>query len=379
MRLRHMIRKEFRQFRRDPRVVRAVLMTPLLQLILLGYAANTDVQEVPLAVCDEDHSAASRELVAEIASLTGAGGRPYFRLAAQPARRTELLRLLDRGVAQLALSIPPRFDAAAAHGTAAVQLLVDGTDSTSAGVGAAYLGGLLQSHGLQVARHRLERAGGRAAGVPGIELRTRVWYNPDLKSVDYMVPGVAAMVLMVVTQSLTALSIVRERELGTLEQLIVTPLRPWELMLGKMVPFALVGLVDLTVVLLIALYWFGVPFRGSLLVLYGGAGLFILCTLGLGLVISTFSRTQQQAQLLNFFFTMPSILLSGFMFPISNMPRVIQWITYFVPMRYFLAIVRGVFLKGVGPDVLWPYGLALLGLGVALFATGALRFTKRLQ
>jgi len=379
VRLRWMIRKEFRQFRRDPRMVRLVLVAPLLQLILLGYAANTDVQEVPLAVCDEDRSRASRELVAEVTSITSAGGRPYFRLTARTQQPTELIAFLDRGAAQLALSIPPRFGAAESRGTTAVQVLVDGTDSSSAGVAASYLSGLLLSHGLRVARHRLERAGGRAGGLPSIELQTRVWYNPDLKSVNYMVPAVAAMVLMVVTQALTALAIVRERELGTLEQLIVTPLRSWELMLGKMIPFALVGLVDLTVVLLVALYWFRVPFRGSIFVLYGGAGLFLLCTLGLGLVISTFSRTQQQAQLLNFFFTMPSILLSGFMFPISNMPRVIQWLTYTVPMRYFLTVVRGVFLKGVGPEVLWPHGLALLGLGVALFALGALRFTKRLQ
>jgi ABC-2 type transport system permease protein len=287
--------------------------------------------------------------------------------------------LLDSGRAQLVVRIPPRFseDLARNH-VAGLQLVLDGSDSMTAGIISGYVNGVVARYSREIAVTRLDRLRRTLPQVPGVEARLRVWYNPELKSANFMVPGVLCTLLLVVTMILTSLAIVKEREIGTLEQLIVTPIHPRELMLGKTLPFVLLGFVDLVLVMTVAVFWFRVPFQGSLLLLLALTATFLLASLGGGLFISTISRTQQQAMVTGFFFMLPSIILSGFMFPIENMPRIIQCLTYVLPLRYFLVIIRGIFLKGNGIDVLWPQALALLALGAAILMLSAVRFTKRL-
>jgi len=285
---------------------------------------------------------------------------------------------LDHGRAQATLDIPPGFGKKLARGQRpTVQILADGSDSNSATLVLAYLTGTLQAYAAEVQQEAARRPG--AAPGPRLEMEPRIWYNPDLRSVNFMLPALVGLILLIITSNFTALSVVREREAGTLEQLIVTPLRPLELLLGKMVPVAVIGLADALLIVALSVAWFRVPLRGSLLLLFALAGGFLFCTLGFGLLISTVSRTQQQAQMINFFLTMPSILLSGFMFPIANMPTWAQWLTYLIPMRYFLVIVRGIYLKGSGLAVLWPQALALSILGLGLLGSGVLLFRKRMD
>jgi ABC-2 type transport system permease protein len=372
-RVRHIVRKEFLQLRRDPRLLQIVLFAPIFQLFVFGYAVTTDVRHIATGVYDEDRSAASRDLVARFTQSR------YFDYDFDVTSPAEVDRLLDTGAAQVVIHLPPTFAEDLARGRPAeVQVIVDASDSMTAGIISGYAAGVIGRYSQQMVMTRLDRLRATAPRVPGVENRLRVWYNPDLRSVNYMVPGVAGSLLLVVTMLLTSLAIVKERELGTLEQLIVTPIKPGELMLGKTIPFALIGFVDLSLVLLVATLWFGVPLRGSLLLLYLLCGAFLLASLGLGLFISTVSRTQQQAMVTGFFVMFPSIILSGFMFPIQNMPKAIQLLTYVIPLRYFLVIIRGIFLKGNGLDVLWPQALALLAIGVGILALSAARFTKRL-
>lgn len=372
MRVMWLVQKEVREVRRDPMSLRSIFLVPILQLIVLGYAANLDVTRAPIAVRDGDRSQQSRQLIAELAA------QGHFAVAAETSRSSDLVHYLDRGTAQLALDIPPGFGEAAAGGRSEVQVLIDGSDAASSGLAAGYMSGFLADHAARVTEQRFERRDAGAPPVPRIEPETRVWFNPDLKSVNFFVPAVAAQILLIISQMFTAMAIVRERELGTLEQLSVTPIRPVELMLGKMLPFAVTGMIDFTIVLLVAKLWFHVPLRGSVPFLYLAALPFLICTLGTGLVISVFCKTQQQALITNFFFTMPAMLLSGFVFPIANMPKVLQWLTYAVPLRYFLEIIRGVFLQGVGPHVLWRQCVAMVGIGVVLVFFGVRGFRKRL-
>jgi ABC-2 type transport system permease protein len=372
VRLRALIRKEFRQFRRDRRMVIMTVMAPIIQLTLLGYAANLDVKDLPVAVCDEDYSAESARLVAEI-EHSG-----YFVISARPGRSDDLIPLLDRGRAQLALHIPHGFENALRAGDADVQLLIDASDANTAGIGAGYLNALIAQHGVRALRGEVE-ASGAAVLPPTVELRARVFYNPTLESVYYMVPGVLGLVLLVITSNLTALSIVKEREAGTLEQVMVTPLRAWELMLGKLIPYGSVAAGDMLVVMAVILLWFRVPMRGSLVLLLAALVLFLLTCLGTGLLISTVSRTQQQAQMTMFLVVLPSTLLSGFAYPVHNMPLWLQDITYAIPLRYFLTVIRAVMLKGSGVADLWRELTALLAFGVLLVAAGALSFRKHLQ
>jgi len=371
-RLRFVIRKEFRQLRRDPRVVRLAIMAPAIQLLIFGYAATTDLKNAPVAVCDRDPQAASRQLVTKLSQVG------YFRVYSVGTDPRRLLEELDHGRAQATLDIPPGFGKKLARGQRpTVQILADGSDSNSATLVLAYLTGTLQAYAAEVQQEAARRPG--AAPGPRLEMEPRIWYNPDLRSVNFMLPALVGLILLIITSNFTALSVVREREAGTLEQLIVTPLRPLELLLGKMVPVAVIGLADALLIVALSVAWFRVPLRGSLLLLFALAGGFLFCTLGFGLLISTVSRTQQQAQMINFFLTMPSILLSGFMFPIANMPTWAQWLTYLIPMRYFLVIVRGIYLKGSGLAVLWPQALALSILGLGLLGSGVLLFRKRMD
>ena len=354
--------KELLQLKRDPKIVPILFVAPVFQLFILGFAATTDIKRVELAVCDLDRTAHSRALTEAFTAST------YFRLTASVGSQTELDRLIETGTARLALTIPAGFGADRTVGRpGTVQLLADGSDATTGTVGLAYAASTLQ-----------QLAAG--SGVrPQIALLPVVVYNPDLRSRNFMVPGVLAMIIMVMTMMLTSMALVRETELGTMEQLLVTPLEPGHLIVGKLVPYALIGLVEILTAMPVVLFFFRVPMRGSYLTLFVLTLPFMLCTLGLGLLVSTLSRTQQQAMMLAaFVFMLPQVYLSGFVFPIQNMPQAFQWVTYAVPLRYYVVILRGIFLKGVGFAVLWPHALALVGLGLAILAIARLRFRRRL-
>jgi ABC-2 type transport system permease protein len=353
--------KELLQLKRDPKIVPILFIAPVIQLTILGYAATTDVRRVELAVCDLDRTAASRGLVDRFTSST------YFRQVVAVDAQPALDEWLASGRARIALTIPAGFAADRLDGrTAAVQLVADGSDPMVGTLGLSYAQGVL--------RNAAETAG---FNLP-VELRPKVLYNPDLISRNFMVPGVLAMILMIMTMMLTSMALVRETELGTMEQLLVTPLSPGTIIVGKLVPYALVGTVEILTALPVVLFWFRVPLRGSLAVLAVLTVPFMLCTLGLGLLVSTLARTQQQAMMIStFIFMLPQIYLSGFVFPIQNMPKGFQVVTYAIPLRYYLQVLRGVFLKGVGLEVLWPQGLAMLGLGIVILTMARLRFRRR--
>ena len=368
-----LMKKELIQTRRDKKMIGILVFAPVFQLFLFGYAVTTDINHVATAVYDEDHTQTSREMVDR---LIRSG---YFDYKAYLSSPQEADAALDSGRAQIVLHIPRDFAKGLARGrTVQVQVLLDGSDSMSARIISGYVSSAVQQYAGEVAIARLDRLKGSVPQLPGLEERLRVWYNPELKSVNYMVPGVLCMVLMITTMILTAMAVVKEKEIGTLEQLVVTPISAMELMLGKTLPFLLIGLGDMVLVLLVAVGWFHVPVAGSILLLFLLSSLFLMSTLGLGVFISTISKTQHEATLTSFFFFMPFILLSGFIFPIANMPRAIQYITYVIPLRYFLEIIRGIFLKGVGIDLLWPKVLALAIFGVCIITLSALRFSKRL-
>jgi drug efflux transport system permease protein len=357
-----MIRKEFRQIFRDPRLYRVLFVAPIVQLLVFGYAVTTDVRNTATFLVDHDHTRASRDLAN---AFTASG---YFRIVGVSESPRDLVRALDRGDALMAIDIPAGFarDLAAPQG-AKVQLLFDGANSNVALVAMGYAERIVFAFGA--------RAAPRPPLLP-IDLRDRAWYNPELASQTYNVPAVGGAIIMIVCLLLTALSVVREREIGTLEQLMVSPLRPAELILGKTIPFALVALVDITIVTAVALLWFGVPFRGSVVLLLLASVLYILSTLGLGLIVSTISATQQEAFMSVYPILLPAILLSGFMFPVTSMPVVFQWLTLLNPLRHYLEVVRGVFLKGSGFGALWHQLVALALLGAGTIAFAASRFRK---
>lgn len=372
-RLPTLIRKEFIQIRRDPTTIRLIMVAPIFQLIMFGYAATSDVHHVRVILCDADRSVASRRIAEEIATSY------YFRLVTVADDPRQIEDALLRGSAQLGVYIPAGFSRDLRRGESPqVGLTVDGSDSSTAGVAAGYMTGLLQEHAARVQALRARRDGTFGLAAPVLRPEPRVWYNPDLRSINYMVPGVFGLILLVLTVNLGGLAIVKERETGTLEQLMVTPLGRGELILGKMIPFAIMTFLDSGIVFLVAINWFHVPFQGSLAILFSMALVFLVSNLGLGILISALSRSQQEAQILAFLLVMPSVLLSGFMFPIQNMPPLVQSITYLIPFRYFLQIARGVFLKGVGVETLWPQMLALTAFAVLLVLLGVAAFRKRL-
>jgi ABC-2 type transport system permease protein len=376
-----MLIKEFIQILRDPRMKAVIFVMPVLQLIVFGYAVTTDITEIPTAVADFESSQQTRELV------RGFERSGYFKVTRRVGSAAEVRDLVDRGTVKAALQFDPGFTRDLLRGrTAAVQVIVDGTDSNTASVVTDYASRIIAQYNGEASREVLA-AQRVARGAPGaadprlgqIDLRSRTWYNPDLRSRNYNVPGVIAIIIMLTSLLLTSMAIVREREIGTMEQLMVTPIRPAELILGKTLPFALIGFFDVALITAVAVLWFEVPIRGSLPLLFGATALYLLSTLGIGLFISTVSQTQQQALMSTFFFYLPAILLSGFMFPIANMPVAVQYVTYANPLRHFLVIIRGIFLKGSGPSILWPQMLALLVLGVIVIAAGTLRLHKRLE
>lgn len=382
-RIREILRKEFRQTLRNPRMRTMLFLPPLIQLLVFGYAVNLDVDNARMAWLDLDKTPESRDLRAAFE------GSHRFQILFNVGSEAEAQRLLDASKVQGVGVVFPRFSQTIKHGdTSAVQILVEGTNSNTASLITAYANEIVgdfanKTMSEQQAAKMVPRTMATGApvntGVPSIDVRSRVWFNPDLLSRNYFVPGVVVNIIMIVTVMLTAMAIVREKEIGTMEQLMVTPIRPIELILGKTLPFAAVGLFDVILVTTAALVIFHIPFRGNILFLFACAILFLLTTVGLGLFMSTISQTQQQAVMGSFFFTTPAFMLSGFAFPIRNMPLVVRYVTYLNPLRYFMQIVRGIFLKGTGIEILWPQMLVLFVYGVLILGISALRFHKRLD
>lgn len=366
-RIYEVFRKEMTQVLRSKRSFRVIIITPVLQLFLYGYVVTTDVNHVRTAVFDSDRSQASRDLVAKFS----AGG--FFDIGYVAERPADVNAALDSGRATVALIIPPGYARDRLQGQAVVQVLVDGTNSNTATLALTYANNILAGENLAITVQQPN-----PVARPGlIEPHIRVWFNPELRSLLYMVPGVICMILLQLLVPMTAMNIVREKEAGNIEQLIVTPIRPFELIVGKTIPFILVGYLSVGLIIVTATLWYKIPIQGSLIDLLLMSGLFILAMLGIGLVISATSSTQQQAMLSSQFFIIPNMLLSGFMFPISSMPVAMQTLTTIIPLRYFLVIVRSIFLKGSGMSTLWPHALALAGFAVVSLGLAMLVFRRQ--
>ena len=355
-RIRVLLAKELRQMLRDPKMRRILFVMPVIQLVAFGYAVNTDIRHTATFVIDHDRTATSRELLDAFQS-TG-----YFDIVGSSDRPAELVHALDHGDAYVGLEIPAGFARELSAGRGAkVQVILDGTDSNSATVAQGYAAQIVRRFGLE------RMTGNDDVFRDGVDLRARAWYNPDLESRAYNVPAVIGVLILLMSLLLTSMSVVREREMGTLDQLTVSPLSATELMLGKTLPPMLVAFIDLFLITGIAILWFGIPMRGSFYVMFPAAFLYIVAGLAIGLLISSISKTQQEAFMSMFLFLLPAIILSGFFYPISSMPRIFQWMTVLNPVRHFLEIVRAVFLKGAGMASLWHQYLAL-----ALMASGTL-------
>jgi ABC-2 type transport system permease protein len=350
-----------------------------VQTLVIGYAVTTDVKDVAMAIYDLDNSLESRELVARFTHSHDARGYPYFRVAEWIHHEAQVRDLLDRGTVTMVLRMNHGFGADVRAGrTGQFQAIVDGSDSNTAGIVLSYAGEIGAQYSAEILTDRYARMQG-AVRLPGqVDLEARAWFNENLESRNFYVPGVIVVVVSLVSLLLTSMAVVREKEIGTIEQIMVTPISPMEFVLGKTVPFALIGILDVVVVTFVGVYWFQVPVRGSLLLLLVCSGLYLSTTLSAGLLISTISHTQQQAMMATFFFFFPAMLLSGFAFPIANMPLVVQWLTYLNPLRYFLVIIRGIFLKGTGVEILWPDMLALGVMGLATLWVVSRRFHKTL-
>lgn len=366
--------KELIELRTDPRLLVIAVVMPIVQLMILAYATTTDIRNVPLVVVDADRSAASRELVSRF------DGSPTFTIVGVLSSARDVDPLLERGDAWLSVVIPQGYASALAAGRPqAVQILADGSDANSSGVSIGYATNLIAAYNQELAARTPPSAAG-AAPVGGLAPVVRVWFNPRLESRDFMIPGIVAILLLVVTTNLSSMAIVREKELGTLEQLNVTPLTRTELIIGKLLPYGLVGMVDVVLVLAVAILWFQVPMHGSYVLLLATTLIYLVSTLGLGLFVSTISGTQQQAMMTStFFFLMPMMLLSGFVFPIENMPALVQPVTYLIPLRYFLVILRAIFLKGTGLETLWPQVLALSAWSAGILLLAIARSSRRLS
>jgi ABC-2 type transport system permease protein len=374
-RLKQMIIKEFIQVFRDKRTRFILIGPPIIQMMVFGYAATYEIRHVPTVVLDLDHSQESRDLVSRFTSS------PYFDVQRELTNSRQLGDLIEQGKTTVGLEIDAGFAQKLRSGqTAPLQVIVDATNSNTALIASGYISQIALGFAQSYQRDRIYRIAPQLMeAMPSVELAPRPWYNPDLSSRWFFVPGIIGSLTVVLVITLTAFAVVREREIGTLEQIMVTPIRPAEFILGKTLPFSLIGVFDVTLIAVVGSLWFQVPFRGHVWVLATGAVLFIVCMLGVGLLISTVSSTQQQAMVTAFFFIMPTITFSGFGFPISTMPHWMQLFSYAIPLRYFLIVIRGTYLKGVGMDILWPQMAAMAGLGVALLTAAILRFHKALD
>jgi ABC-2 type transport system permease protein len=364
-------KKEFIQLRRDPKFLRMILMPPLVQLIVFGYVATLDVKKIPLAVCDQCRSLESREIVEKFTA------NDYYVLKGYISSVSQCDDLLDRDVVDAVLVIPPDFARDLKRGrTAHIQMLVNGVNSNKASIASNYASTIILSYSQKILLDKIGRMG--ASGYSElVSSRDRVWFNPELKSVNYMVPGIIAMILMIMLVPMTSMNIVKEKETGTIEQLNITPLTPLELIIGKIIPFVIIGFVDIALVTFLGLILFGIVMKGSLLLLYFLSVFFIVGALMLGIFISTISDNMTQAFMGSFFFIFPNMLLSGFIFPISSMPEVLQWLTYLIPMRYFLVIIRSIFLKGSGFFELLPETAGLIFFSMVVLVLSAVFIVQK--
>ena len=372
-RLLSIIRKEFIQIFRDPRTLVLVIVMPMLQLFLLGYAATTDIKNISLAVWDQSQSQQSRALLDAFRAAN------YFSIDYPVFSDAEYKDLIEQGKIRAALIIPPDYEVRLLEGTAQVSLVLDGSDATVGGTALSTAKLIGQSYATKVLTEQAALTGRSSSFNPPLDVRTQVWYNPDLIAAYFNVPGVIGMILYFITTLLTASSIVRERERGTIEQLIVTPIRSWELVVGKIVPYSILALIDMVEVLIIGHLWFKVPIKGDLGLIFALSGLFLISSLGIGLFASTVANTQQEAFITVMVTMLPSLFLSGFFFPIEAMPRILQYVSAIVPLRYYLVIIRALLLKGVGLSALQNEVLALAAFAVVIMGIAALRFRKRLD
>ena len=373
-RLFSIIRKEFIQITRDKRTLVIILVIPIIQLFLLGYSATSDIRNVPLAVFDQCRCAESRSL------LDAYRAADYFRLAYDVGSEDEIRVLIEQGDVRGGIIIPPDYNAQLAEGKAQVAFILDGSDATAGSTALAAATLIGQQHATALMMAKLERSGVNVENFqPPLQVRTRVWYNPDLVSSHFMIPGVIGMILYAITSILTATAVVRERERGTIEQLIVTPVRPWELVTGKIAPYIILAFIDTLEVLAIGHWWFGMPVRGNFGLILACSGLLLLSGLGIGLFASTIANTQQEAMLTVFMTLLPSIFLSGFFFPLEAMPLVLRWFSYIIPLRYYLIIIRALLIKGVGAGPIMPEIIALTIFGILIMTAAAVRFRKRLD
>lgn len=371
----HLLLKEFLQMKRDRSARFRLLVPPIVQMLLFGYAATFEVFNVATVILDQDQTQESRALIADFVHSS------RFRLVAIASGTREVREAVESSQAQLGILVPPGFAGLLRKGQSApLQVLVDGTNSNTALIALGYAGQIASTFGQSYAQDLAQRTG-RALPRPlvKVSLQERYWYNPNLNSRWFFVPGVIGTLTLITIVNLTAFAIVREREVGTLEQIMVAPIRPIEFIIGKTLPFFLIGLLEVSIVAAVGMLWFEVPFRGNPLVLLLGTSLFLLSVMAIGILISTLCKTQQQAFASNFFVLNPMFTLSGFSFPISSMPVALQWFTYLDPLRYFLVIIRATYLKGVGIEVLWPQMAALAALGLGLFALAVLRLRKSLD
>ena len=369
------IKKELLQFKRDPRMFALILIAPVVQLTFLGFAANLDVHLVRTIVFDQDKSLTSRDFIER---FTSSG---YFRIEDYVNSYYEITNEIDKGNIILALVIPKDFEKNVYNRrTASVQALFNGSDGNSAGIVAGYVQNIVSEYSQKIVMDFVNKSGQKLSKTTGISPEIRVWYNPELKTRNFMVPGIFGLLLSLITLILTSLAVVKEKEIGTMEQLIVTPLKPYQIIIGKLVPFVVLSFVAVLIILAAMYFIFAIPVKGELWFFFLSAFLYILSTLGLGLFVSTISKTQQQAMMISIFaLMMPMIFLSGFAFPIENMPQSIQYISYIVPLRYFIEIIRGVVLKGLGFADFWFDAVLLLFMGVAILLFSSLRFKSRLE
>jgi len=366
-----LLKKEFGQLFKDKKMLPIVFVAPVLQLTFLGFAASLDVKDIAMVVCDLDKSAQSRELIRK---FTNSG---YFTLEYSTEDYGTIHHYLDNQKASVAIVVPPKFgDKILRRESAKIQILLDGSEGNTAAITMSYASQIVTGYSTEILTELI----GNPRTLGGINAETRAWYNPALKHRNFMVPGVLVLILLLTTTNLTAMAIVKEKEIGTLEQLMVTPITSSELILGKLVPFTIIGLIDVCLVLSVMVFGFGIPIKGSVLLLFLLTGFFLLTSLGLGLFVSTVSRTQQQAMMTAMFaMLMPMMYLSGFVFPVENMPPLLQLVSHAIPMRYYLVIARSIILKGVGIETLWLEAAALLVMGVAILAASVLRFRKKLD
>lgn len=368
----HIIKKEFLQIRRDRPMMALLFLVPIIQLLILGYAVSTDVKNISLAVCDMDNTSISRELIDRFRNSK------YFRLRYYERSEGRIGKYLDDGRASMALVIPRRLSNNLAQSMPSrIQILVDGQDSNTSTVALGYVQGILENY----LKNRLSNAGTElyGQGLHLIEPDIRIWYNEDLKASHFMIPGIVVFLITMVTSLISAMGLVREKEIGTLEQLVVSPLKKHEILIGKMIPYSMVGYIELVLGVGFARIWYGIPILGNLGLFALFILVFLFTTLGIGLLVSASAQTQQQAMFMTFFLLFFFIVMSGFIFPIENMPRIMRILSYLDPMRYLILATREIFIKGAPLRFLYSQGLALVAFSAVIFTFSVWRFQRRIK